>query len=100
MSLEFPRRDRARRVRRTPVGGDKWAEWDHRELLRACVLQRRLHQPAGDILALQGGWYFGVDEEDRVLQCTVHSLGVIWARMRVAQARSLANSLPASCPSA
>jgi hypothetical protein len=48
------------------IAGDKRAEGDHRQVLSARVVQRRLHQLARDTLAIQLAGHFGVDEEDRI----------------------------------
>ena len=48
------------------VGGDKRAEGNHRKVLCARVVQRRLHQLARDALAFQFARHFSVDKEDRI----------------------------------
>src|SRR5712691_10434141 len=48
------------------IACDKRAERDHRKVLCARVVQRRLNQLARHALAFQLVWHFGVDKEDRV----------------------------------
>src|SRR5690348_8405166 len=74
--MPVPGRHQGGVVGMTPdIAGDKRAERDHRKVLRARVVQRSLHQLAGDAVTFQLVRHFSMGEEDRIAAAPIFSHG-------------------------